>query len=664
MGKIVVVKYIENDSLNKSNPDFHFLDENRIEYVLLNCPYLETNTQIDILSLNEDIILSPKPTEIIDKIEYRKYLREHTFRKWEIINKNDLSDGLQNDLLFYEKSKDILQDILLFKKLIFIKNSKFLLDKLNNDPFWYCNYVPFSRIDKIITDNSFKTRKAEMFHCIRESLMDNASSGNTWLTLNKLLKIMNNKFYSSSRRTTKKEIIAYLNNYSNYFYFDGKHIALKSYFDKEISIYNHIKLLANKSKNISINVVNDKLCDEQKIAVKNILSGSNLSILTGGPGTGKTTTICEIIKEYMNKFPRNKIQLLAPTGRAVKRMCEAINEELEFDLMITKQKKDEFDEYDDENYIDAQTIHKFLGYGSNPKKKKEQRENIKDISFIIIDESSMIEVTLFYELLSYIDENKIKILLVGDENQLPSIGAGNILRDLIDLGIETSYLKINHRSLKTIDDNATKILNGFTDLVEDETFTWIKEDVSDTLAEDLFLENKVEAILSPYRKDYFASSTSNINTMIHQRLYGENTYFEIGDIVICTKTNYKIGIFNGEIGTVRAVSIAYIDIDFGDREVRVDDTDNIDFAYSITIHKSQGSEYPTVLIMIDDCDYDTSSFLTSNMLYTAITRAKNHAYLKCSEKMLDKIAKAKPIRRKTFLSMCKKINNINNINNI
>lgn len=130
--------------------------------------------------------------------------------------------------------------------------------------------------------------------------------------------------------------------------------------------------------------------------------------------------------------------------------------------------------------------------------------------------------------------------------------------------------------------------------------------MSNTLASDLFLSNSVDAILSPYRKDLFKCSTSNINNMIHQRLYGETTRFEVGDIVICNRTNYKIGIFNGEIGTIRAVSIAYIDIDLGDRTVRVEDTDDIDFAYAITIHKSQGSEYPNILIMIDD--NDTSDF--------------------------------------------------------
>lgn len=651
--RIVTVTHIENDSLNKKNPDFHFLDENRIEYYLLNCPMLENGAKIRLL-IDDNIILEPKPLEPMEPIEYKRYLNQRRFGSWEITNKEELSEDLQKILYLYEETKLIFQDILLFKKLTSLKTANFLLDKLDNDPFWYCNFVSFARIDKYIDKHTFLLRKREMFYCLRESLMDIANCGNTWTAINKLLQTMNNKFAKPDRRTTKEEIKAYLNNYSNYFYFDGKHIAIKSYYDKELSIYNKIKILNQHSQNIYVDNIIDRLCDEQNDAVAKTLSGPDISILTGGPGTGKTTTICEILKLYMDRFPRNKIQLLAPTGRAVKRMCEAIYEELGLNLINTKE-DEEFDEYDDESYIDAKTIHKYLGYGSNPKNKKAQRERIKETSFIIIDESSMIDVNLFYELLSYINEEKVKILLVGDENQLPSIGAGNILRDLIDLGIQTSYLKINHRSLQTIDKNAKKILKGKTDLIIDESFTLITEDVSNTLASDLFLSNSVNAILSPYRKDLFKCSTSNINNMIHQRLYGETTRFEVGDIVICNRTNYKIGIFNGEIGTVRAVSIAYIDIDLGDRTVRVEDTDDIDFAYAITIHKSQGSEYPNILIMIDD--NETSDFLTKNMLYTALTRAKRHVYLKCSYKMLEKIAKTKTIRRKTFLSMCKKINN-------
>lgn len=191
-----------------------------------------------------------------------------------------------------------------------------------------------------------------MFYCLRESLMDIANCGNTWTTINKLLKTMNDKFARPNRRTTKEEIKAYLNNYSNYFYFDGKHIAIKSYYDKELSIYNKIKILNQHSKNIYIDNIIDRLCEEQNDAVTKTLSGPDISILTGGPGTGKTTTICEILKLYMDRFPRNKIQLLAPTGRAVKRMCEAIYEELGLNLINTKQ-DEEFDEYNDESYINA-----------------------------------------------------------------------------------------------------------------------------------------------------------------------------------------------------------------------------------------------------------------------------------------------------------------------
>ena len=149
-----------------------------------------------------------------------------------------------------------------------------------------------------------------MFYCLRESLMDIANCGNTWTTINKLLQTMNNKFAKPNKRTTKEEIKAYLNNYSNYFYFDGKHISIKSYYDKELSIYNKIKILNQHSKNIYVDNIIDRLCDEQNDAVAKTLSGPDISILTGGPGTGKTT----LAKVIANTTSADFVQMNATTS--------------------------------------------------------------------------------------------------------------------------------------------------------------------------------------------------------------------------------------------------------------------------------------------------------------------------------------------------------------
>ena len=358
-------------------------------------------------------------------------------------------------------------------------------------------------------------------------------------------------------------------------------------------------------------------------------------VITGGPGTGKTT----LLTALLTILRRAKVSfvLAAPTGRAAKRMTESAGEE-------------------------AMTIHRLLEY--NPREGGFQRgeDNPLQVDFVIVDEASMVDLVLMDHLLRAVEPHS-HLILVGDVDQLPSVGPGSVLRDMIDSGIVPTVVlrrifRQERRSLIVV--NAHRILEGKNlvlgeasekrDFVfmpresEEEILLTVKELVQRQIPHSLKLESQevsqVIQVLTPMHRGLLG--TVNLNQEMQRLLnpVGEalergGTSLRLRDKVMQLRNNYEKGVFNGDLG--RIVSIdqeeGSVQVDFYDKLVKYesDELDEINLAYATSVHKSQGSEYPVVVIPLHTSHY---LLLHRSILYTAVTRGKKLVVLVGSRKAL------------------------------
>lgn len=385
-----------------------------------------------------------------------------------------------------------------------------------------------------------------------------------------------------------------------------------------------------------------KLAEKQKEAVHMALS-QRISILTGGPGTGKTQTINAIIQCLLSVKPDAVIHLTAPTGKASKRITELTG-------------------------MEAQTIHRKIGLNGF---EDEHIVQEVDGDLLVVDESSMVDAFLFYKLLSSVTEN-IRILFVGDYEQLPSVGAGLILRDLINSGkIPTTKLTEIFRQAKDsqIVVNAHKVIQGKKTFDPDGiTFDETKGDfyfierkhpikVQNTIISSIkrlmsWYGYSLEDIqvLSPMKKGDLG--VWNLNRLIRETFnpsseeknevkVTETFLLREGDKVIQTVNNYELEVFNGETGVVTSIyededGEIQTEVTFGDGKVVVYDelaVEELELAFAISVHKSQGSEYPVIIMPIHPSQ---ASMLNRNLIYTAWTRAKEKVILVGVEDALNK----------------------------
>ena len=457
---------------------------------------------------------------------------------------------------------------------------------------------------------------------------------------------------------------------------DGEHwVYLYTFYNAEKQIAERITKL-NNAKNVKkisniekeLKIVEKEtdmfLSEKQKQAIREI-NDNNVTIITGGPGTGKTTIIKTILEIYKRK--KYKTILCAPTGRAAKRMTETTGEE-------------------------ASTLHRLLEIGkvdeeSLFKKDNEYKGAPIDADIIIVDEVSMVDMFVMSYLLDCIYLGT-KLILVGDCDQLPSVGPGSVLKDLISSEkIVTVHLdKIFRQAAKSkIIVNAHRVNNGKTfiekdspELEEDskEDFFFIKENNQEKILEQVlslcngrlrkfgdydFFENI--QVLTPTKKGMLG--TKELNKALQNELnpYRENepekssmgAVFRIGDRVMQIKNNYDMywerriddsievgnGIFNGEIGTITNINEKEknIRIKFDDDKVcwyEFNELEQIEHSYCITIHKAQGSEFDVVIMIIPQT---APMLLTRNLLYTGLTRAKKLLIVIGNAQILDYMLK-------------------------
>lgn len=372
----------------------------------------------------------------------------------------------------------------------------------------------------------------------------------------------------------------------------------------------------------------NNLDDSQKSAASKILN-NKVAILTGGPGTGKTHTIKSILQYY--KKLGLKCVLAAPTGRAAKRMEESTN-------------------------FSASTMHRLLGFADGRFKHNEENKLTGDV--FILDESSMTDVYLGNGFLKAIP-NKAKIVFVGDIDQLPSVGPGNLLKDMIDSGkIEVARLQVIHRQAQGSDiikSSHQVIKNEIPDCVKenkyDTDFTLKEFETNEEIENEIFkltnhlLETgkfkKDEIQIITPRKEGFCgvdSLNSGLRLILNDN-YTENenqkTKFFEGDRVMQYKNNYELDIFNGDVGKIIEYDpedqMALVNFDNNYVNLSGNELNDLKLSYAITIHKSQGSDYPCVIIPMSK----SHTFMwDSNLLYTAITRGKKQVYLIGDKKTL------------------------------
>ena len=383
----------------------------------------------------------------------------------------------------------------------------------------------------------------------------------------------------------------------------------------------------------------------------------NLSIITGGPGTGKTTVLKAIIEVYRILFPGNRIVLAAPTGKASRRMAQSTG------------------------MLEAMTLHSLLGLQGDFC-SKDKRDKQLAVDFLIVDEASMVDMWLAHQLFSRLQKGT-KLLLLGDVDQLESVGAGNVFAELIGSGIvPVTVLDEIFRQSKDslIAYNAKFINEENSSLFYGPDFQFVKAENQEEAAaqiQTLYLQELQDTsigqlqIISPYRTDGEASS-NGLNALIRETVnphtekipefaFGERI-FRLHDRVMQTKNNYSLegydsackqkfkGVFNGDIGSICKILPDKLCVDFDGRIVEYSKSQlgDLESAYAITIHKSMGSEYETVIIPILMAH---RILLTKNLIYTAVTRAKKRVILVGQKRALFlAIHSGRKVKRNTCLA--------------
>ena len=546
-------------------------------------------------------------------------------------------------------------------KTIYKKLGPQTIDEIESNPYILIDLVKgvdFAKLDKYALENGFEINNYKRIKCgIKYSLVKITYNGhcctleaNLIKYVKELLKVEDDDIeHCLIDLNVKEEIVIEKREDENWVY-------SKEIYDAEANIASKLILLdsAQNIKRIAgfdselekiEKAGNINLSAKQKEAIQSINS-NNVVIITGGPGTGKTTIIKNVIDIY--KSHGKKVVLCAPTGRAAKRMTEMTGEE-------------------------AKTLHRLLEIGKIEKDNEFTIMNYEvapiDADVIIVDEASMVDIYLMNYLLNGIYQGT-KLILVGDTDQLLSVGPGSVLKDIINSErIKTIFLDeiFRQAAQSKIIVNSHRVNDGeyFLDKEEQEglkdDFFYIKEKSQDIMLDQIislckgrlknfgdydFFENI--QILSPTKKGLLG--TKELNKRLQEELnpssdeknekkVGE-VIFREGDRVMQVKNNYDIywekgntlsltyesgtGIFNGELGKI-------VKIDFLNKQIKIlfddekeawyafSDMDQIEHAYAITVHKAQGSEFDVVIMVVTQ---SSTMLLTRNLLYTGLTRAK------------------------------------------
>ena len=599
-----------------------------------------------------------------------KYLHERNISILEEKTSKKLSEALLGgwDLDYENSGFEILFSQIGFsytqKKFVKEEFGNKFFAEIHKDPYMLLQRIPrlsFDKIESIISIFGIEVSlDQKIVAATRHALMQSeAERGNTCGPLERVL-LRTQEITKNDIETIQTAINSHEHLFNNFKVQDKNFLETIEACERDNDIAQQICLIKDnfkpiKGKQFSANKnATNPLSEEQVQAIQNSLE-AGVSIITGGPGTGKTRIIEGLAQVLVNGF-RKTIRICAPTGRAAKRIAE--NQAL---------KK-----------FQPSTIHML---------KAMIDSSAKDIEFdtLIVDESSMIDINLFNDLVKMLPLGS-QLILIGDVDQLPPVGAGQPFLDLIrSKKIVVSRLSKQFRqgSDSVIPKVARAINKGelieFSSDFSSSGFSFVEVDKGQIVEKiievvDFFTGNKNGSIdfdktqiLSPMRR--YSSGLINLNSIMQKKYNpnGEKVFskmegekeiqFCAGDKVICTQNDYDIDVRNGDIGYVVNKVGKNIRVEF-DGEMKLfhnNKIDYLDLAYAITVHKSQGSEYPNVVMPIVD---DHRIMLTRKLIYTAITRGKQNVCLIGSKRVLREALK-KVFLNLRYSNLNQKIENAN-----
>ena len=526
----------------------------------------------------------------------------------------------------------------------------------------------FNVIDEIALKSGVKKEdsnrlRAAMIYCVKTHVMMNSSTGISVGDLKQLFArvtgVLDQIYYNTTITKLVNEGLVVI---------DGAFVYWRYYYDKEefaakmISYLKNVPLKTVIDEDVIEKAINNfpfQLNEQQINAVRGVIS-SRVAVLTGGPGTGKST----ITKAVVDIFSKGKVhfELLSPTGKATRRMVECTNHS-------------------------AHTIHKYL-HAKSASLEDIELPVVPQDTAIIIDESSMLDILMLAKIVEIAKYTPIRLVLIGDQDQLPSVQVGNVLSDIINSEVADVFkltdimrqAKDSHIIQYCSDINSGKLISQceYNDFVYTEFYD--ENDLLDELEEYYFKEVEEHGldnvqIIAPYKKGTLG--TLNLNKFISE--FNNNFRSDLGyakdDKVMQIRNDYSSNVFNGECGTVTLatddmVKVAFRE-DFESKEagtvpnalghiITYDEKNLIDLmlAYASTCHKSQGAEYSVVFVILDDA---TGNFLlTRKLLYTAASRGKKKVYIYASPGCLSKCIKnTSEVPRITKLSWLLKQNSYN-----
>jgi len=532
------------------------------------------------------------------------------------------------------------------------------IKKLEENPYCLINDVMgigFKIADKIAQKLGIEADSPERIEAgIKYILQELANQGHCYGVKSEIIK------FGSELLEADESLFEKALNHLN----DGEEIIIQSekiwlpyYYYSELGICKKlIKLIEYPHQIININLkekiksIEEKyhitFAREQKKAINQVLL-NRILVLTGGPGTGKTTTTLGLIELF--KELKFNITLAAPTGRAAKKISETTGRE-------------------------AKTIHRLLKYSPKNNTFFKNEDNPIHTDVIILDEVSMIDVILMNQLLKAILPGTF-VILIGDVDQLPSVGPGNVLKDIIESGVIpvvrlTTIFRQESRSLIIV--NSHRINEGKYPILKGEKerdFYFLEEEIPQAAVRKIInlcttrLPSKYKIdpvvdiqVLTPMYKGEVGAD--NLNYQLREALNPKGTQikyrdniFRVNDKIMQIKNNYDKEVFNGDIGTINKINLeeSTLEVSFYERKVSYDfaELNELVLAYAITVHKSQGSEYKIVIIPVTTQHY---LLLQRNLLYTGITRARDMVILIGTKKALwIAIKNNKTFHRNTLL---------------
>lgn len=548
------------------------------------------------------------------------------------------AEKIYNSLINFSKSSDI---ILEFQNLgfsieecskIYNRFKDRILEIKNEDFYDIKELIDFKRVDSIYMQN-YGDNDIRTDACIIEAMeLLTSSLGDTYSFTEEITIYLQKEFNIYLEAEILEEKLANLVDQGKVIQ-ENKRYYLKKYYEAESNIARNLKIIDSMPLT-KISALEEKLAnlekrlgitynDDQKNAIISALN-NNVTIISGGPGTGKTTIINAIVALYKEEYRLSPydimetIALLAPTGRASKKMAMSTN-------------------------LPAYTIHRYLKWNKDRNNFFYNEENKTPHKLIIVDEVSMIDVSLFYALLSGININ-VKLILVGDTFQLPSVGPGYVLNDLISSDLfnyaplniiyrqsSNSYIPYLAKEIKNVD-----LSEDFLTKKDDFAFfPTSASDIKKTIEEIIQISRKknideksMQVLVPMYKGE---NGIDNLNVILQniynpskrskaEIIYGDVIYRE-NDKVLQLVNDLDHNVFNGDIGYIESIVANKIKINFDGNVVVYEKKDlkQIKHAYAITIHKSQGSEFDHVIFPVCHNYY---KMLYNKLVYTGVSRAK------------------------------------------